>query len=212
MFSLTEPGASPAFTVFTASPQLAAASLSSPSPSALPSWPPCLPFVHSLLLLKTKLQTKAIVRVYCTSFRGNGTLARISEESPKVYSLGRGFQVSHHNSAYLDSCLGLSSPRPGSPIHNLIPENPISITSVSQKSRENILRSHSRTAALGTAKNRSHSLPENQHPPIIIETGNVSPQSCHAHSGAGRERIDQCHFMSKNVQNDPREGANALLA
>lgn len=168
-------------------PSLSPASLSSPSPFSLPGWPPFLPFVHSLLLLKTNLQTRTIVRVYCTSFWGNGTLGRISkEESPKVYRLGRGFQVSRHNSAYLDSCLGLSSPRPGSPIHNLIPENPISITSVSQKSRENILRSHSRTAALGTAKHRSHSLSENPPPPIIMETGNVSPQSCHGHSGAGR--------------------------
>lgn len=90
-------------------------------------------------------------------------------------------------------------------------ENPSSITSISQKSQGNIFRSRSRISALSTAKNRSHSLPEKRHPLFIREMGNVSSQSCHAPSGARRERLDQCHFMSMHVQSDPREGANALI-
>lgn len=80
--------------LFTASLQLATA-FPFPPHAFQKFAPHFLPFVHPSVPLKINLQTKAIVRVYCTSFWGNGPWARISkEESPKVYSLGRGLQVS----------------------------------------------------------------------------------------------------------------------
>lgn len=186
-------------------------------PHAFPKLAPhFLPFVHPSVPLKINLQTKAIVRVYCTSFWRNGPGARISkEESPKVYSLGRWLEVSHHNSVYLDPCPGLSSPKPGSSIHNLIwpylSGKPLFCHIHQPEESRKHIRSRSRISALSTAKNRSHSLPEKRHPPFIREMGNVSSQSHHAPSGARRERLDQCHLMSTHVQSDPREGANALI-
>lgn len=118
MFSPTGPNASPAFTLLTTSSRGAATPLSSPRPLPSQLGTPLPSFVHSLLLLKTNLQTKAIVTVYCTGFRENGTLTSASKaESPKIYSLGREFQVCPHNRPYLDFCPGPSPPRPGTPSH-----------------------------------------------------------------------------------------------
>lgn len=179
------------------------------------SWLHFLPFIHPSVPLKINLKPRLLWGFYCTSLQGNGPGAKnFKGGKSKVYSLGRWLRSLSPQQCFLDPCPGLSSPKPGSSIHNLIwpylSGKPLFCHIHQPKKSRKHIRSRSRISALSTAKNK---VTPSQKSGILgllerWEMSALNPRR--TPSGARKKRLDQCHFMSTRVQSDPREEANAL--